>query len=358
MHDLGGGGAERVTVNLANALALRDHTVEIVLMSTAQGVFIADLRPEVRVVDLSVTRMRGLLIPLIRYLQRSQPDTLLACMWPLTVIAPWAQILARARTRIIVAEHTTWSRAEIVASRLRRWQVRITMRLTFPWVDGVIAVSKGAADDLANFAGLDRSAITVIYNPVVGVAKAPSSTPLVPEGWWSGAHRRVLAVGTLKAIKDYATLMKAFAKLRQNVDARLLILGEGECRAALEAQVRQLGIETSVFLPGFVSDPSPYYQHGELLVLSSIGEGLPTVIIEALEAGMPVVSTDCPSGPREILSDGQFGHLAPVGDTEALAEAMAESLARSQDKAALKERAQDFSINEAVNHYERLLLGR
>jgi glycosyltransferase involved in cell wall biosynthesis len=164
-----------------------------------------------------------------------------------------------------------------------------------------------------------------------------------------------LAVGTLKVIKDYNTLLHAFALLRQRVDARLLVLGEGECRPALEAQISQLGIETSVFMPGFVKDLSPYYQHADLHVLSSTGEGLPTVLIEALEAGTPVVSTDCQSGPREILSDGKFGRLVPVGEAVALAAAMSESLAATHDTTALKARAQDFSIDKAVDQYKELL---
>jgi glycosyltransferase involved in cell wall biosynthesis len=229
------------------------------------------------------------------------------------------------------------------------------MRFFFPGADGVVAVSQGAADDLARFAHLNRDDITVIYNPVVGATKAFSSVPQPPTGWWSGPHRRVLAVGTLKAIKDYATLLTAFAQLRQRADARLLILGEGHCRVALEAQARQLGIEDSVFMPGFVKEVSPYYQHADLHVLSSTGEGFGNVIVEALEAGTPVVSTDCPSGPREILCDGQFGRLVPVGDVTALALAMEESLLATHDRAALKARAQDFSIDKATDLYLEML---
>ena len=188
-----------------------------------------------------------------------------------------------------------------------------------------MTLSNGAANDLARFANLDRNAITVIYNPVVGDTKPPSSTALAPDGWWTGLHRRMLAVGRLKTIKDYETLLQAFAHLRHRVDARLLILGEGNCRAALDAQAKQLGIDASVLMPGFVKDTSTYYQQEDVHVLSSTGEGLPMVIIEALESGTPIVSTDCPSGPREILCDGQFGRLVSVGDAVALAAAMAES---------------------------------
>ncbi|RDE51198.1 MAG: glycosyltransferase [Candidatus Accumulibacter meliphilus] len=129
----------------------------------------------------------------------------------------------------------------------------------------------------------------------------------------------------------------------------------GQYVPALEAQARELGVADSVSMPGFVRDPSPYYRHADLHVLSSTGEGLPTVIIEALATGTPVVSTDCPSGPREILCDGKFGRLVPVGDAVALAAAMEESLSATHDKAALQARAQDFSIDKAVDQYERLL---
>ena len=352
--DLRGGGAERVAVNLANSFAQRGYAVDMVLLS-ATGEFLEHLLPGIRVVDLQVKRMRGALFPLVRYLRRSRPAAVLACMWPLTVTALWARTLARVPTRVFVAEHATWSQSELLERWSVGWQVRTTMHRFFPSADGIVAVSQGAADDLARFANLDRNAITTIYNPVVGDAKPSASAPLAPAGWWTGPHRKVLAVGTLKLIKDYATLLHAFARLRQRVDARLLILGEGECRAALQAQVRQLGIEASVFMPGFTQDPSPYYQHADLHVLSSTGEGLPTVIIEALAVGTPVVSTDCPSGPREILSDGQFGRLVPVGDAAALAAAMAESLEATHDTAALKARAQDFSIDKAVDRYEALL---
>jgi glycosyltransferase involved in cell wall biosynthesis len=354
LPDLRGGGAERVAVNLANSFAQRGYAVDMVLLS-ATGEFLADLRPEIRVVDLRVNRMRWAVLPLVRYLRQARPDAVLACMWPLTITTLWARSLARVPSRVVVAEHTTWSRSELLRRWSVGWQVRTSMHHVLPLADGIVAVSQGAADDLARFANLDRNAITVIYNPVVGNEKPPVSEPLAPAGWWTGPHRRVLAVGTLKAIKDYATLLTSFAQLRQRVDARLLILGEGECRPALEAKARQLGIEASVFMPGFVKDITLYYQQADLHVLSSTGEGLPTVIIEALAAGTPVVSTDCPSGPREILCDGQFGRLVPVGDAAALAAAMAESLASTHDTAALKARAQDFSIDKAVDRYLELL---
>jgi glycosyltransferase involved in cell wall biosynthesis len=258
--------------------------------------------------------------------------------------------------RLVVAEHTTWSRDELLQRFTVGWQIRTSMHRFFPNADGIVVVSQGAADDLARFSGVDRSSISVIYNPVVGDAeRQPSFPPNEPQGWCVGNYRRVLAVGTLKAIKDFATLLNAFAFLRQRVDARLLILGEGECRAALTTQAQELGIADSVFMPGFVKNLLPYYQHADLHVLSSTGEGFGNVIVEALAAGTPVVSTDCPSGPREILAGGRFGRLVPVGNAQALATAMRESLASEHDGAALIARAQDFCIDSAVDQYEKLL---
>ncbi|MEZ5665411.1 MAG: glycosyltransferase [Burkholderiaceae bacterium] len=218
-----------------------------------------------------------------------------------------------------------------------------------------MAVSHGAADDLAQFARIDRRSIQVIYNPVVGSLPDRPAVACEPADWWRGQHQRLLAVGTLKPIKGYDTLLEAFARLRAHADVRLLILGEGGERTGLEALVQRLGLQGQVFLPGFVQDPTPYFQRADLHVLSSSGEGLPTVLIEALAAGTPIVSTDCPSGPREILADGRFGQLVPVGDAAALAEAMAQSLASNHDHDALKARAQDFSIDKAVDQYEALL---
>ena len=349
------GGAERVAVNLANDFVCRGFKVDIVMLS-ATGALMTDLLPDVQIFDLQAERMRQSVKPLVRYLRQARPGAVLACMWPLTVIALWARTLSRVHTRLVLAEHTTWSRSELLQRWSVGWQIRTSMHRFFPNADGIVAVSQGAADDLACFASLDRSLITAIYNPVVGDGPAPAvAQPTAPVGWCVGAHKRVLAVGTLKEIKGYDTLLNAFAALREQVDARLLILGEGECRAALEAQARRLGIADSVFIPGFVKDTAPYYHHADLHVLSSTGEGLPTVIIEALAAGTPVVSTDCPSGPREILCDGQFGRLVPVGDVDALAAAMQASLTSTHDRAALMARAQDFSIDKAVDQYEALL---
>jgi glycosyltransferase involved in cell wall biosynthesis len=354
--NLCGGGAERVAVNLANCFSQRGYLVDMILLS-ARGDFLDDLLPEIRVVDLKARRMRGALMPLIHYLRNERPIALLANMWPITSISMLACKLAMADTRLVVVEHTTWSRSEICKSKFKRWQVSTLMHYTFPFVDCIVAVSEGAADDLASFADLNRNNIKVIYNPIVGNCKGIAKEHSPHVAGWSDSNYRVLAVGKLKVVKDFSTLLNAFLQVLTRLDAKLLILGDGECRAALELQIKQLGIEGKVFMPGFVKDIAPFYQQADLFVLSSISEGLPTVIIEAIAAGTPVVSTDCPTGPREILSHGKFGDLVPVRNSEALALAIVQSLNTPHNRTALIARAQDFSIDKAAEKYIALLLG-
>lgn len=352
--DLRLGGAERVTVNLANRMAELGYKVDCVVLQDAGDLRDA-LKPSVRIVNLDVKRIRRTLIPLIRYLKAERPDGMIAAMWPLTVIAVVSRILSGVPFRLIVAEHTTWSRSQLVQRGMTRHIVKSTMKLFLPKADARVTVSYGAADDLAQFSRLDRSTINVIYNPVGPFLPSQPVEMREPFQWWDGSHKRILAVGMLKTIKSYDTLLNAMALLRDRVNARLLILGEGDCRSALEAQVRDLRLEGSVFMPGSVKITAPFYERADLHVLSSTGEGLPTVLIEALAHGTPVVSTDCPSGPHEILAGGRFGRLVPVGNPLALADAIVQSLAATHDPEELRTRSLDFSIDKATEQYERLL---
>lgn len=358
LPDLRPGGAERISVNLLNELASRGYEVDCVLLQST-GFLISKLQPEVRLVDLQVLRFRKLLPPLVRYLRTARPEVLLACMWPLTVLALVACFLARTNTRVVVAEHTAWSAASKMKRPLTRWALKASMRSLFPFAHGVVAVSQSAANDLAEIAGLPRSRVLCIYNPIVdSTTSVKVRLPDTPVAWAIGNHRRILAVGTLTARKDYPTLLHALARLRERIDTRLLILGEGDERPSIEALAQTLGIAAFVEMPGFVPETAPYFAHADLYVMSSLVEGLPTVIVEALEQGTPVVSTDCPSGPREILADGRYGALVAMKDPDALAAAMLKALQEPSNRAALIQRAQDFSIKRATDEYVKLLFNR
>lgn len=358
LPDLRGGGAERVCLNLANEFASRGLPVRMVLMQ-AEGDLMSLLDPRVEIVDLGATRARHALWPLVRHLRQAPPGALLVNMWPLTFLGALARKLSGTKCRLVAVEHTAWSQSPLAKRPRTAMAIKASMKWMSPRVDALLAVSRGAAEDLESFAGLPVGAVGVQFNPVVAATPpAVVPEPSLDAAWLHGDQRRVIAVGSFKAEKDFPTLLRAFSRLRDQVDARLLILGEGDERPTLEALVEELGLEHAVELPGFVLDPAPYYARADLYAMSSAHEGLPTVLIEALEHGVPVVSTDCPCGPREILQYGKYGNLIPVGDVDALARAMLEALQSTHNQAALQARARDFAVDKIADEYlDHLLPG-
>ena len=171
-----------------------------------------------------------------------------------------------------------------------------------------------------------------------------------------GAQRRILTLMQEFACRGHRIdLIKAFALLRRQRMARLVILGEGNLRNKLTRLVEDLGVSADVDMPGFVSNPLAWMSRASLFVLSSASEGLPGVLIEAMAAGCPVVSTNCPSGPAEILENGRYGSLVTVGDHIALAKAIAMTLNSPHDTEFLRNRALAFSVNKAVDGYLEVL---
>lgn len=341
---------------LAKEFLARGHAVEIVLMR-AEGELLPLAPDGAGLVDLKAPRLRGALLPLARHLRQTRPDALLAAMWPLTSLAVWARDLARVPTRVVVSDHNDFRLAPPGNSAQGRFKMRRTMRWSYPRADGIVAVSAGVAQSVAALANLPPERVSVIHNPIVppsadALAAAASAAP----AWADHDGPKVIAIGTFKEQKNHALLLTAFARVRQQADARLLILGEGRLRGDLEALRRRLGLDGAVDMPGFVPDPYPYLARADLFVLSSAWEGFGNVIVEALACGTPVVSTDCPSGPREILADGRHGKLVPVGDADALAQAILAALAADHDRPALIRRAQDFSLERAADAYLKLLL--
>ena len=390
MKSLGGAGIERVMLNLAGALVERGHRVD--LLVCRGGEFEAEVPAGVGVVmvrEASGLRWRSsllragpgdVLVPLlslllsrrpppelrclpelIRYLRQERPAALLAAASYANLAAIWAGRAAGAATRIAVSEHGPLSIATEGPHRRgqRRWRVlRPLVRRLYPQAGAIVAVSDGVADDLARTAALPRSRIATLYNPVVDGTLHERARVAVAHPWFvPGQPPVILGVGRLSPQKDFPTLLRAFARLRRQRAARLVILGEGRKRAALERLARELGIADAVDMPGFVANPFAYMARASLFVLSSAFEGLPTVLIEALACGCPVVSTDCPSGPAEILEGGRWGPLVPVGDDAALAAAMLATLAAPLPRARLRERGAFFSVERAAERYGALLFG-
>ena len=226
-------------------------------------------------------------------------------------------------------------------------------RKIYRWADAIVAVSNGVADDVAREVGLDRNRIRTIYNPAITPDLASKAREPVHHRWFQpGATRVIISMGRLNVQKDYPTLLRAFKRLlTQQQDLRLIILGEGEEREALELLARELRIADYVDLAGFVSNPFAYMAKASVFVLSSAWEGLPMALVEAMACGTPVVSTDCPFGPKEILERGRYGPLVPIRDDEALAQAIKETLDNPLSSEILKNAATRFSVQKAAHDY-------
>ena len=376
-------------LNLAGAFSARGHRVDLIVCR-AEGEFfdqvpngprVVQLQPASRVWSrlhvlaadptglpsllrpvLLPTRVRwgvGYLPDFVRYLRCERPQVLLSALIHLNLVAIWARRLAGVPTHLVIAEHSTLSQELRAGSNQGKWGYRFLPPLvarTYPWAEAIIAVSAGVADDLSALAEIPRERIMTIYNPVVTPDLEEKSRASCDHPWFArGGPPVLLAVGRLSVEKDFPTLLRAFAQVRALRSARLVILGEGEERTKLEALARELGVAADVALPGFVLNPFLYMARAAVLVLSSVYEGLPSVLIEAMACGCPVVSTDCPSGPAEILEGGRYGALVPVGNIEAMAKAICTALDGAHDLERLKTRAAEFSLERAADQYLAVL---
>lgn len=351
------GGLQKIMVRLANEFAARGYRVELIL-AKGKGPLVNDVASNVRIVALESHRMWWALPNLVRYLRESKPDTLLAAGWQVNVIAVWARLVSLAAFRLVLSVHSNITqqsrRSNVWYARFNPWAVKVF----YPLADAIGTVSRGILDDLANTSRLAAEKGRVVYNPVVDQTLMAKSREEVSHPWFDQEDGvpTLLGVGRLGPQKNFALLIRAFAKVHRHRNVRLAILGDGEERDELETLARRLGVQDRIDFVGFVENPYKYMAKASLLVMSSNFEGLPSVLVEALACGCPVVSTDCPSGPREILEDGEWGHLVPVRDEEALTEAISEALAEEHNPERLHRRAMDFSVERAVDEYLDLLL--
>ncbi|MCU0565068.1 MAG: glycosyltransferase [Oculatellaceae cyanobacterium Prado106] len=330
LYSFDGGGAERVILHLAMNFAQKGFTVDVILIK-AKGAYLSQVPSTVRVLDLG-TSTAASLAPLIRYLRQEQPTALISTMHYANEVALWARWWAKqlfgVNTQVLVTEQNTLSRyAQRSSRQVEKW-TPLWAKLFYPWADRIIAASQGVAQDLQQVTQLSGDRIQVIYNPIItpdllGKAKQPLDHP-----WFlSGQPPVILGIGRLVSQKDFSTLIRAFARVRQVRPARLMILGgNGGNRPTLEALIQQLHVEPDVEFPGFVDNPYAYLAQSAVFALTSQWEGFGNVVAEALAVGTPVVATHCESGPAEILKNGQYGTLVPVGDDQAVAAAILDLL--------------------------------
>jgi len=347
------GGAERGALKLAEGLTRRGFEVDLVL-AAAEGPRLPEVSRDVRIVDLRARRVLTSLPGLIAYLRREEPLALISYLDHSNVVALTACRLVRYRGRVVVVEQNTLSEAaKHGKSRRDRLMPRI-VRVVYPRADYVVGVSSGVVDDLARFTSLPAEKLKVVFNPIVTPDLKERAKEPVEHPWFADGSKVFVAVGRLRPQKDFRTLLQAFSRVRAARPARLIVLGEGPERSELEELARELGIADDVSLPGSVENPYAYLSRAVAFVLSSRWEGLPTVLIEALACGLPVIATDCPSGPREILAGGRYGKLVGVNAVEDLAAAMNEALdgrlARPPD-----ESWQPYELDAVVDEFLRLM---
>lgn len=394
-------GAERAAVNLASGLSARGHDVDL-LLEEESGWLIEALQAELRGIrivplrDASVSRLSHRLAQayafaammldslgqrttdacirpifdvlfkddapiaaLLRYTERAKPKAVLSLLnYPNAALLIVGRV-SRRKFRVVISIHNTISASIGKSDSRRRRDVPRLMKRLFSLADGIVAPSSGVAEDIAAIAGVRRDRISMIHNPVFGPSLLAQAEAEIDHPWLRDpAIPVIVAAGKLKPQKDFPTLLRAFERIRKVLRSRLILLGEGPERCSLLKIVSDLGVAADVSLPGQVRNPFAYYRRAAVFVLSSEWEGLPTVLIEAMACGCPVVSTACPSGPEEILDHGRFGALVSVGDDAALARAVLKTYGNPLPRQVLIDRARCFSIETAAMRYERVLAGR
>jgi len=349
--DLTIGGAEKTTVNLANKLVENGHEVEVLLIKN-NGKLIEELVSEVKLSVLPVDRMRWAAIPLAWHLRRTQPDVVISSMTGTNVMGIIASQLAQVSARIIVTEHSTqWQQR---SARIKR---DITLaKYMYRFADYVVGVSKGVSERMRDWESIPDSKIVTIYNPAITKEQIGAVYNPPSHEWFQDRDIKVvLSAGRHVEEKDYPTLIRAFSRLSEEHDeVRLVLLGSGDLTPKYESLADDLGVREKIWMPGFVTEPFPYMSHADVFALSSRVESLSLVLIEAMACGTPVVSTDCPNGPSEVLVDGEYGELVPVADPKSLKNALERTLTEPIDREKLQQRARDFSVDRATVQYENL----
>jgi len=351
----GQGGVERIILTLAEGLAALGCAVDLLLVKE-RGLDENGLPASVNVRRLNASHTLTSLPSLVRYLRQRRPDGLLAAKDRANQVALLAKSIARVPTRFVVRMGTTTSTALGDGGWFKKNAWNLPIRLLYPLADGIVAVSQGVADDLAAITRLPVNRFTVIPNPVVSERLSKMALEPISHPWFQdGKPPLFLGAGRLTRQKDFPTLIRAFALVRKDIPARLVILGEGRDREVLLKLAQSLHIGDHVNLPGFVGNPYPYMAKASVFVLSSIWEGSPNVLTEAMALGTPVVATDCPSGPREILGNGLYGPLVPMGDASAMAKAMKEALLNPPLRDVLVRAVEGYRVERSCRRYLDLL---
>jgi glycosyltransferase involved in cell wall biosynthesis len=361
-----GNGLDRVVLNLAKSFAEFGFNVDIVTpeISNYQQQATHSFPAQVRNIGLDLPVTKTIFfkktLKLSQYLKEVEP-TIFLTNNDYVGVSNIAKLISGSSTKIVQGVHINVSRYFGRLSGIRGIVRPLLLKQAYRNSDGIIAVSQGVADDLAHLLNIPTEQIKVIYNPVVTPDLQLKASEPIDHFWFAPDQPPViLGAGRLMHQKGYPTLIRAFAQVRQQRPCRLVIIGnETPFKAELETLAHSLGVAEDVYMPGFQENPYAYMANAAVFVMSSEYEGFGNVLVEAMATGTPVVSTDCESGPAEILEYGKYGQLVPVGDANKLAEAILATLANPLDSQILQQRAQDFTTEaiaqEYLTYFEKLI---
>ncbi len=366
LHNLGFGGTEKSTSRLIRNLDRKKFEIILLLRKLKSPHFLNELPTDILIEDLNTDNFILAILKLIKYLKKEKPNIFVSALPRENLITLMSMVFYKSKTKFIITERSTVSALSKNATYkfshkfIFRFILPILMKIFYKKADSIVCVSKGVADDLYKIIGKLPS-IRIIYNPVINNNVLElAKEPLIDSNIKNSSLPNIVAVGRLTKAKDYPTMLKAFSIVLKETPANLIIIGDGEERSKVENIIKELNISNNVFLLGFQKNPLKYMTKADIFILSSRLEGFPNVLVEAMACGVPVVSTDCQSGPNEIIEDGKSGLLVPVGDEKAISEAIIKLLEnpdlRNKFSEEGKKRAQYFSVEKSVKDFEKLFL--
>jgi glycosyltransferase involved in cell wall biosynthesis len=356
ISDLEAGGAQRVFVDLANNRVRAGRKTDLICIA-GHGLLRNALDPRVNLIDLKCSSMINAVPLLLRYLSQNAECAVVSAMPEINVAVLLAsRILRFHRGPVVIQEVSRFGYDREEIAPWRTFALRHAARVLYPRADRIIAVAEDVADDISEKFKVDRSAISIIPNPIAFDQIVRKAGETCPHPWLEPKQLPViLAVGRLAPVKNYETLLRAFAQVRQSRPVRLIILGSGVCEPVLRQLAEQLGIVDDLDLAGFQSNPWTYMARANLLVVSSLSESFSMVLVEALSCGTNVVCVDCGAGPRSILSDARFGIMPCPQDAEGLAKAICYRLDNPLPREFLAGQARRYDIAHVAAQYERLV---
>ncbi len=349
----GNGGAEKMTINLCRGFSEHGYVVDLILRDKNIP-FLNVLGKNINIIEFSKDKSKtsG---ELFSYIKEHQPQILLSTKGG-DKEAIYVKKFFRSKTKVVLRHGTTFSMRDKNRNLIKRIISLYKLKRLLPSADLIIAVSKGVAEDIQKITGINKDRVKVVPNPTIVPEIFELAKKEIDHVWFKGKSSPIiLGAGGFRKSKDFPTLIRAFKILRKSVNAKLVILGDGRKREEIEKLIRKLHLSEHVYLPGFQENPYAFMARADLFVLSSIWEGCPNVLIEAMALGTPVVSTNCPSGPWEILQGGKYGKLVEPGNYEELARAMEHTLKNPLPPEKLKNAVKKYELKNSIKSHIEVL---